>query len=229
MSNQSVVFQLSHLKKSYVQGSHSLDILKDINLELKPGELVALVGSSGSGKSTLLHIAGLLEPPTQGSVLINGQDAWAQSDAQRTALRRDHIGFVYQFHHLLPEFSAQENVALPQIMKGISRAKAMDRALALLKTLGLEDRATHRPSRLSGGEQQRVAILRAMANNPHILLADEPTGNLDEETAQRVLDELIRLVREQNVAALIVTHDLSLAQKMDRIYHLTQGALGEKK
>jgi lipoprotein-releasing system ATP-binding protein len=221
--NNSTVFAVRDLIKSYAQGEGQLDVLKGISFELKAGQMTALVGSSGSGKSTLLHIAGLLDHPTSGQVLLEGQSCWDESDATRTQLRRDAIGFVYQFHHLLPEFTAAENIMLPQVLAGQSWENAHVRAMELLASLNLTDRSHHRPSQLSGGEQQRVAVLRALANKPKLLLADEPTGNLDEETAHKVFHEMMTLVRAHGVTALIATHDMSLAQKMDRIIQLKGG------
>jgi lipoprotein-releasing system ATP-binding protein len=192
---------------------------------LRAGEVVALVGPSGAGKSTLLHVAGLLEHPDGGQVLISGEDCGGLSDERRTLLRRAELGFVYQFHHLLPEFSALENVMLPQMIAGIGRARARDKATALLAQVGLTERAAHRPARLSGGEQQRVAIVRALANDPKILLGDEPTGNLDHATGEGVLAILVELVRRTALAALIATHNLDLARRLDRIVTLEDGRL----
>jgi len=198
-------------------------VLRGADLALRAGEIVALVAPSGSGKSTLLHLAGLLERPDGGSVLIDGRDAGALSDAERTAIRRDKVGFVYQFHHLLAEFSALENVALPQMIAGRRRGEARQRATALLRAFGLAERVAHLPGKLSGGEQQRVAIARALANAPRILLADEPTGNLDVDTADVVFEELLRAVRGENLAALIATHNPDLAARMDRRVTLREG------
>jgi len=223
------VLSIKNLVRSYQQGDNILHVLRGVNLDLYPGELVALIGPSGSGKSTLLHTTGLLEHADQGEVLIEGQQCARLSDEKRTAIRRDVLGFVYQFHHLLPEFSAEENVILPQMIDGVPQDKARARARELLKRVGLENRATHRPGRLSGGEQQRVAMIRALANKPRILLADEPTGNLDEHTADEVFDYLVKLVREENLAALIATHNTELAHKMDRIVTLHEGQLQEMK
>jgi lipoprotein-releasing system ATP-binding protein len=227
MSNPPI-FSFKNIQKRYQQGDTTIEVLKDITIELYPGEIVALVGASGSGKSTALHIAGLLERPSSGDVFINGVAGWKMSDPKRTAIRLNQIGFVYQFHHLLPEFTALENVMLPQILQKASSQDAENKALELLTSLGLKERANHRPSKLSGGEQQRVAVLRALANNPQILFADEPTGNLDEVTAKLVFEELLTLVRKKKVAALIATHDLNLAKKMDRVVHLSRGVLTEK-
>ncbi|MCB1504762.1 MAG: ABC transporter ATP-binding protein [Hyphomicrobiaceae bacterium] len=192
-----------------------------------PGEAVALVGPSGAGKSTLLHIAGLLEQPDSGQVLVSGRDCAKMDDGQRTAVRRGEVGFVYQFHQLLPEFSALENVVIPQMIAGCSRRQAEKRARDLLGLLGLADRVEHRPAELSGGEQQRTAICRALANAPRLLLADEPTGNLDPRTSERVFNELISLIRQTGVAALIATHNLELASRMDRVLQLGDGLLHE--
>lgn len=220
------ILRVQDLKKAFPQGDQgSLEVLKSINFELYPGEIVALVGSSGSGKSTLLHILGLLEQASSGTVHFDNKDVSMLSEKDRTELRRSHVGFVYQFHHLLPEFTALENVVLPQLLAGVAGAKAKTHALKLLKSLGLEERQDHRPSKLSGGEQQRVAILRAVANEPKLILADEPTGNLDETTSERVFQELLTMVRGTQMSALIATHDLSLAKKMDRILHLQKGVI----
>lgn len=206
-------------------GRDDLHVLTGANLDIRSGEIVALVAPSGAGKSTLLHVAGLLDRPDGGRVLIGGRDAAALEERARTAIRRTEIGFVYQFHHLLPEFTAEENVALPQLAAGKSRAEASAEALRLLSLMGLSERADHRPSELSGGEQQRVAICRAVANAPKLLLADEPTGNLDPATSDRVFDALLALVRGEGLAALIATHNLDLAARMDRIVRLDGGAV----
>ena len=216
---------LRDVRRTFLQGDRRLDVLRGVTLDLRAGEIVALVGQSGSGKSTLLHIAGLLERPDGGEVLIDGRGAGSQSDRERTALRRRFLGFVYQYHHLLPEFSALENVMLPQMLNGLSRAEAKLRAAELLAMVHLKDRGDHRPGRLSGGEQQRVAIARAVANAPRVLLADEPTGNLDSETADIVFRQLLALVRETGMAALIATHNHELAARMDRTVHLRDGQL----
>lgn len=216
---------LRDVRRTFLQGDRRLDVLRGVTLDLRAGEIVALVGQSGSGKSTLLHIAGLLERPDGGDVLVDGRAAGGQSDRERTTLRRRFLGFVYQYHHLLPEFSALENVMLPQMLNGLSRAEARLRAAELLAMVHLKDRGDHRPGRLSGGEQQRVAIARAVANAPRVLLADEPTGNLDSETADAVFRQLLALVRETGMAALIATHNHELAARMDRTVHLRDGQL----
>ena len=217
--------ELRSVARSYPEGKGRLDVFKDLDLKVVPGEIVALVGQSGSGKSSLLHIAGLLEAPTAGEVLIAGQNCSGLDDRARTRIRRIGIGFVYQFHHLLPEFSALENVMMPQLIAGASRQRALERARDLLCRMGLEPRLEHRPSELSGGEQQRVAIARALANRPLLLLADEPTGNLDPETAARVHAELLRLISEEGLGALVATHNLELAQGMSRIARLERGKI----
>jgi len=209
--------------RTYRSGEENLTVLRGADFSLRAGEIVALVAPSGTGKSTLLHLAGLLERPDGGAVLIDGRDAGALSDADRTAIRRDSIGFVYQFHHLLAEFTALENVVLPQLIAGKARREAVARAEQLLESFGLAARLKHLPGKLSGGEQQRVAIARALANAPKILLADEPTGNLDVATAGGVFEELLRTVREQGVAALIATHNPELASRMDRRVTLRDG------
>ncbi len=209
--------------RTYRTEGGDLPVLRGADLSLRAGEIVALVAPSGTGKSTLLHLAGLLEQPDGGAVLVDGRNAGALSDAERTAIRRDTIGFVYQFHHLLAEFSALENVVLPQMIARRGRREAEARAMTLLASLGLEPRARHLPGKLSGGEQQRVAIARALANAPKVLLADEPTGNLDVGTADVVFDALLARVREENVAALIATHNPALAARMDRTVTLRDG------
>jgi len=216
---------LEAVKRSYKTGSGALPVLNDANLSVAGGEMVALVAPSGAGKSTLLHIAGLLEHPDSGEVLINGEAASQLNDDGRTALRRRQIGFVYQFHHLLPEFSALENLVLPQMIAGLHRREAERRARELLAYLRIEPRAGHRPAELSGGEQQRVAIARAVVNAPRLLLADEPTGNLDPHTAKHVFDALRSLVRESGVAALIATHNHALAAEMDRTVTIEDGVI----
>jgi len=226
MSNRGVAaLRLAGIRRTYVQADRRLDILRGVNLDLRPGEMVALVGPSGAGKSTLLHIAGLLERPDAGTIHIDGVDASSLGDAERTRLRRHKLGFVYQSHHLLPEFTAEENVVLPQLVAGLTKAEARKRARELLAMVGLAERASHRPGALSGGEQQRVAIIRAVANAPAVLLADEPTGNLDPATADRVFGQLMALVREAGLAALVATHNLDLARRMDRALTISEGRL----
>lgn len=216
------------LKRTYITGEKTLEVLKGIDLSVAPGEIVGLVGPSGSGKSSLLHAAGLLEHPTAGAIHIGGQDCGSLSDRVRTRIRLEFIGFVYQFHHLLAELSALENVALPAMMAGMSRRDARRRAEALLSQLGLTDRLHHQPAELSGGEQQRVAVARALTNAPRLLLADEPTGNLDPATSQAVFQNLRDLVRLTGVAALIATHNLDMARHMDRVLGLEDGRLVER-
>ena len=227
-SDQAPALHLQDLQRSYAQGSRVIEVLKGATASLYAGETVALLGPSGAGKSTLLHIAGLLERPDGGAVVINGVDCVKLGDSERTRMRRSEIGFVYQFHHLLPEFSALENIVLPQLILGLSRAEAEERASQLLNSLGIAERGDHRPAQLSGGEQQRVAIARAVANGPRLLLADEPTGNLDPPTAERVFEQLLSLVRQSGVAALIATHNLELAARMDRTLRLKEGLLVEE-
>ena len=223
MSEQ--ILRLDGLKRGFKQGREQLHVLNGASLSLNKGEIVALVGPSGSGKSTLLHIAGLLEFPDEGEVWLHGDACGTLSDDKRTALRRRDVGFVYQYHHLLPEFSALENVILPQMIAGSPRAQASARAKELLAKLNLAGREEHRPGQLSGGEQQRVAICRALANQPALLLADEPTGNLDPHTADIVFDQLISLVRDQGLAALVATHNPELARRMDRVITVKDGQL----
>ena len=227
-SDQPPALHLQDLQRAYAQGSRIIEVLKGATASLYAGETVALLGPSGAGKSTLLHIAGLLERPDGGAVVINGVDCVKLGDSERTRMRRSEIGFVYQFHHLLPEFSALENIVLPQLILGLSRAEAEERAKQLLDSLGIAGRGDHRPAQLSGGEQQRVAIARAVANGPRLLLADEPTGNLDPPTAERVFEQLLSLVRQSGVAALIATHNLELAARMDRTLRLRDGLLVEE-
>ncbi len=220
------VLVLDGIDKTYARGlAEPVRVLAGASLRLRRGEVVALVAPSGAGKSTLLHIAGLLDTPDAGQVLIDGQDMARASDSRRTAARRAEIGFVYQFHHLLPEFSALENVALPQLANGTARTAAATRARELLDRVGLADRAGHRPAALSGGEQQRVAFCRALANAPRLLLADEPTGNLDPATSEQVFAVLLDLVRDTGLAALIATHNPGLAARMDRVLRLQDGQL----
>ncbi len=227
MNNHPPILELQHIQRSFFQGSNKLTILKDISFQIVAGEIIALVGASGTGKSTLLQIAGLLESPTQGQLFIDGKDVTRSNDDKRTAIRRHKLGFVYQFHYLLPEFTALENIMLPQMIIGTSTKQAEFRAHELLKSYGLEDRAHHRPAQLSGGEQQRIAILRAVANSPRLLLADEPTGNLDEATAEKVFQELLSLVRHHQMGAVIVTHNMELAQRMDKVYKLSNGTIAQ--
>lgn len=219
------VVRLVDVTRSFEQGGVRIDVLRGVNLDIQPGEIVALLGPSGSGKSTLLQAVGLLEGGFGGKIEIAGVDASTLPGHRRTRLRRDYLGFVYQFHHLLPDFNAQENVILPQLVAGKTRKEAEARARELLTSLGLGERLDHRPSQLSGGEQQRVAVARALANRPQIVLADEPTGNLDEATADKVLAEFVKLVRGEGSAALVATHNERLAQSMDRLVRLHEGVL----
>jgi lipoprotein-releasing system ATP-binding protein len=219
------ILRLENVTRHYREGEGQLEVFSGLNMALQPGEVVALVGPSGTGKSSLLHMAGLLEAPTSGEIYIEGVAASKLPDAERTRIRRDKIGFVYQAHHLLPEFDALENVIMPQMIAGKSHADATIEAKRILTVLGLGNRLTHRPAQLSGGEQQRVAIARALANKPKILLADEPTGNLDPRTSGGVFDALIQITREQGLAALIATHNFELAARMDRALLLHQGKL----
>jgi lipoprotein-releasing system ATP-binding protein len=213
------------LKRSFIQGEVIIEVLRGVDLSVQPGEIVALLGPSGSGKSTLLQAVGLLEGGFEGSIRLQGEEAAELGDEGRTRLRRDLLGFVYQFHHLLPEFNAVENVVLPQLVRGAEPQPARERAQQLLSALGLSERLDHRPSKLSGGEQQRVAVARALANKPPLVLADEPTGNLDEHTADAVLAQFLTLVRGEGSAALVATHNERLAAKMDRIVRLHEGRL----
>jgi lipoprotein-releasing system ATP-binding protein len=215
----------SDLRRSFTQGEVTIEVLRGIDLHVGPGEIVALLGPSGSGKSTLLQAVGLLEGGFEGSIRINGQEASRLDSDARTTLRRDALGFVYQFHHLLPDFDATENVVLPQLIRGAETEAAQTRAQTLLTALGLGHRLTHRPSQLSGGEQQRVAVARALANRPALVLADEPTGNLDEATAEIVFAEFLALVRGEGSAALVATHNERLAARMDRVVRLHEGRL----
>ncbi len=221
----SEVLGASNLRRKFVQGETTIEVLRGVELSVQAGEIVALLGPSGSGKSTLLQAVGLLEGGFEGSIRILGQEASQLDNDARTALRRDRLGFVYQFHHLLPDFSASENVILPQLIAGATASVAQARATQLLGTLGLAERLDHKPSKLSGGEQQRVAVARALANRPALVLADEPTGNLDEATADTVLAEFLRLVRGEGSAALVATHNERLAAKMDRVVRLHEGVL----
>jgi lipoprotein-releasing system ATP-binding protein len=219
------VLQTSGLKRSFTQADVTIEVLRGVDLAVRPGEIVALLGPSGSGKSTLLQAVGLLEGGFEGSIRLLGREAASLDDDGRTALRRDALGFVYQFHHLLPDFDARENVLLPQIIRGAEPDAARARAEELLGKLGLAQRLDHRPSKLSGGEQQRVAVARALANRPPLVLADEPTGNLDEHTADIVFAEFVGLVRNEGSAALVATHNERIAAKMDRVLRLHEGVL----
>lgn len=225
--SKTMLLTAQHLEKTHLQGDERLTIFKDISLSIASGEIVALVGPSGAGKSTLLQMIGLLDKPTSGKILIDGKNVASLHDQERTLLRRKKLGFVYQFHFLQPEFSALENVMMPLMIAGVSKGEAKARAADLLGQMGLGHRLDHRPARLSGGEQQRVAIARALANNPTILLADEPTGNLDPTTSDHVFDMLITRVRSSGIGALIATHNLELARRMDRILTLQHGQLHE--
>ncbi len=219
------VLEMQGIKRTFHQGGRALRVLRGTGLCVEPGEVVGLLGPSGSGKSTLLHIAGLLEKPDAGAVVIGGEKCGELSESERTIIRRNGIGFVYQFHHLLPEFTALENVLLPQLIAERNESEARERAADILSRLGLKNRLEHLPSELSGGEQQRVAIARALANDPALLLADEPTGNLDESTAKKVMVELISAARDKGVGAVIATHNMTLAGRMDRCVHLHDGKL----
>ncbi len=220
-----VLLGVRSLNKVYKQGGKKLHVLNNVDLRLYSGEITALVGPSGSGKSTLLHMLGLLDSPTSGQIMMKDKDVSKLSDRARTKLRNEHIGFVYQFHHLLPEFSAIENVALPQIIAGLPKKDAEEKAADLLSKLGLSHRINHRPATLSGGEQQRVAIARALVNDPLLIFADEPTGNLDPETAEEVFELLLGIVRNRGIGALIATHNLDLANEMDRILEVKSGRI----
>jgi lipoprotein-releasing system ATP-binding protein len=224
---KTAILKLDGLHRSFKQGEREITVLNGASAEIYPGEAVALVGPSGAGKSTLLHIAGLLETPGAGSVVVGGRDCTKLGDDERTRIRRSEVGFIYQFHQLLPEFSALENVLLPQMILGVPRKAAEARATLLLSTLGLAQRLDHRPAQLSGGEQQRTAICRALANKPKLILADEPTGNLDPTTSELVFHELIGLFKSEGVAALIATHNLELASRMDRVLRMEGGHLVE--
>ncbi|MEO1206201.1 MAG: ABC transporter ATP-binding protein [Pseudomonadota bacterium] len=219
------VLALRNVRRTYQQGHRKIHVLDGAAADIFPGEAVALVGPSGAGKSTLLHIAGLLETPDAGHVIVHGQDCAQFNDTQRTRVRRNTMGFVYQFHQLLPEFSAIENVAMPQMIQGRSRKAAIARAKDLLSVMGLAERFNHRPPELSGGEQQRTAICRALANEPSLLLADEPTGNLDPRTSERVFEALMNLVSQTRVSALIATHNMELAGRMTRTLRMADGQL----
>ena len=219
------VLEVRGLRRSFTQGGIRIDVLRGVDLDVRKGEIVALLGPSGSGKSTMLQAVGLLEGGFEGSIRIEGQEAASLNNGGRTRLRRESLGFVYQFHHLLPDFSAEENVIIPQLIHGARREEARARSAALLGALGLGQRLTHRPSQLSGGEQQRVAVARALANRPLLVLADEPTGNLDEHTADIVFAEFLKLVRDEGSAALVATHNERIAAKMDRVLRLHEGHL----
>lgn len=225
MNEQAPIVSLAGLKRSFEQGGQRIEVLRGVDLAIMPGEIVALLGPSGSGKSTMLQAVGLLEGGFEGSISLAGTRAETLAGDDRTALRRDHLGFVYQFHHLLPDFTARENVVMPQMILGTARAEAETRADRLLTSLGLGQRLTHRPSQLSGGEQQRVAVARALANRPTLVLADEPTGNLDEKTSDAVLEQFLALVRGEGSAALVATHNERLAARMDRVVRLKDGIL----
>ena len=225
MNKKETTLCLKNISKTFRQGNETLQVLKDVNLEIKPKEIVALIGPSGSGKSTLLQIAGLLEEPTSGDIFINGESCRDANDGLRTVFRRDYLGFVYQYHNLLPDFDAMENVILPQLIAGVKYKAAEEKAKWLLHRLGLDEREHHRPAELSGGEQQRVAIARALANTPKLLLADEPTGNLDPNTSDNVFLTLLEVVKETGLSALIATHNIDLAHKMDREVSLKDGKL----
>ncbi len=222
---QTPIASLRNLERSFEQGGQRIDVLRGVNLDIMPGEIVALLGPSGSGKSTMLQAVGLLEGGFEGSITIAGEQAEDMASDQRTRVRREHLGFVYQFHHLLPDFNATENVVMPQMVAGVRKSDATQRAQALLTSLGLGHRLTHRPSQLSGGEQQRVAVARALANQPTLVLADEPTGNLDEATSDIVLGQFLDLVRGEGSAALVATHNERLASRMDRVVRLHDGVL----
>jgi len=222
------ILRLDNVSRIYKSGSGELTVLDGVNLDIVPGEIVGLIGPSGSGKSSLLHAAGMLERPSGGDVWIDGQSGWDLSDGERTSIRRNRIGFVYQFHHLLPEFDAIHNVALPALIAGRKRKEAMEEGERLLGIMGLSERIHHQPAQLSGGEQQRVAIARAMINNPILILADEPTGNLDPDTSTTVFRALSDLVRNEGAAALIATHNLELAKYMDRVMALDHAKLVQR-
>ena len=221
------VIEISQLSQYFQQGQTRLEILKDVSLKITAGEMVGLVGPSGSGKSTLLHLAGLLERPSGGKIIYMGQDCELMTDHQRTKLRRHEIGFIYQFHHLLPEFSAIENIIIPQLIAGLTKIEAANRANQLLNMVGLSERADHKASQLSGGEKQRVAIVRSIANVPRLVLADEPTGNLDPLTATQVFEQLRSVIKGGKLSAIIATHNYQLAEKLDRIFKIEGGSLVE--
>ena len=218
---------IENIYRRYQQGNEVLDVLNGVNLEITPGEMVGLVGQSGAGKSTLLHLAGLLEQPSAGAIFVGGVNCGRLSESERTALRTTDIGFIYQFHHLLPEFTALENVMVPQLIAGLNKTEAINRSKSLLDMVGLSERLNHRPSRLSGGEQQRVAIVRSIANVPRVVLADEPTGNLDPKTSFSVFEQLHEIIRMSNIAMLVATHNIDLAKKMDRTVSMEKGKIIE--
>ncbi|MEC8315939.1 MAG: ABC transporter ATP-binding protein [Pseudomonadota bacterium] len=226
--NQSdVVLSLENISRVYLQGDNKINVLDRINLDMRRGEIISLVGNSGSGKSSMLHIAGLLEKPNSGEIFINNVKCSKMTDFDRTITRRVSIGFIYQFHHLLSDFTAIDNVAIPMLLSGLEKTSAKSRAKDLLDNLGLQDRINHLPSQLSGGEQQRVSICRALANNPDILLADEPTGNLDSKTSEVVFEQFISLARKNNTSVLLATHNTKLSEKSDRIINIIDGKLVE--
>jgi len=220
---QDMLLQTRDIQKVYTQGGENLTVLNNVDVHIRAGEMVALVGPSGSGKSTFLQVVGLLDKPTGGQLWIGGEDVARASDEVRTKMRRDYLGFVYQFHYLLPEFSALENVVIPQMIVGVKRKEAIEKAKVMLTELGLDHRLDHRPARLSGGEQQRVAIARALANDPKLLLADEPTGNLDPETSDSVFEMLLGIVKQHGIGAIIATHNMQIAERMDRILEIKNG------
>ena len=225
MNKRAPTLELKNVYRSFKQGSQTVEVLRGVNLDIEAGEIVALTGPSGAGKSTMLQIAGLLERPTKGEIYLDGQKCSKLGDAMRTVLRRDYLGFVYQYHNLLADFDAVENVMLPQLIAEVPMKQAREKAQWLLKRLGLEKRFKHRPAELSGGEQQRVAIARALANTPKLLLADEPTGNLDPKTSEVVFAELLNIVKETKLSALVATHNLELAAQMDKVVRLQNGVL----
>ena len=226
-NQQDSVLSLSGISRIYTQGDNKINVLKNVDLNINRGEIVSLIGSSGSGKSSLLHIAGLLEQPDAGDIVINGVKFSKMNDLERTVSRRHSIGFIYQFHHLLSDFSAIDNVIIPMMIAGQDKSYAQERAMMLLSKLGLDDRKDHLPSQLSGGEQQRVSIARAIANKPDLLLADEPTGNLDAKTADIVFDQFISLARQENMSVLLATHNNKLSEKSDRVISIQNGELKE--